>query len=260
LHRVRALAQPLAISAIYLIVFIALDFASTAFQSQQGISIWYPPDGVSLALLLVLGARFIFLPVLGSLISSFLIYGFDKVDPLALIVWAVGLAILFALAAAAWRLRSKVHPLLTNQRDVLKFVLGAFLLATPPAFFSVLALQDSGQISTLSIETAMFSWWIGETIGFLVITPFILCVVMPLLNEKIKLSKLIQRVREEKFSIVVLAAYLGMMWIVFMSGLSLQFGLYYLLFLPLVLAALRYGLRGSIAMTLFVNGEQWSFS
>ncbi|MEX1071090.1 MAG: HD domain-containing phosphohydrolase [Anaerolineales bacterium] len=252
--RTRPLVHTLAISAIYLLVFIALDFASTAFQSQRGITIWYPPDGVTLALLLVLGPRFIFLPVIGSLVSSFFIYGFNKVEPLNLFAWAVGLAILFGLTASVLRNRNNINRFLISQSEVLKFVIAMFLLATPPAFFSVLVLQNSGQIAIQSFGIAMLNWWIGEVIGLLVIAPFILCAVIPIHNEKINLSFLLQRVKKERFPIAIIASYLGMMWIVFISGFSLQYGLYYLLFLPLILAIFRYGLRGSVTLTFLING------
>jgi hypothetical protein len=58
LHRnPRSLLRAALIVAVYLIAFITLDFITKQFEELRGVVAWYPPAGLTYALLLVFGVR-----------------------------------------------------------------------------------------------------------------------------------------------------------------------------------------------------------
>ena len=66
---------PLIVSVVYLGLWLALDALASVFQARQEVSLWYPPTGLSFALLLVFGLRYAPLllltdPLHGLVVSS----------------------------------------------------------------------------------------------------------------------------------------------------------------------------------------------
>jgi integral membrane sensor domain MASE1 len=49
---------PLIVSVVYLALWLGLDAIASVFQARQEVSLWYPPTGLSFALLLVFGLRY----------------------------------------------------------------------------------------------------------------------------------------------------------------------------------------------------------
>ena len=61
------------IGLLTIVIYVLLDRSTVFFQMWSGISAWYPPVGLSLALLIGLGTRYV--PVL--LLSAFIAAKFD---------------------------------------------------------------------------------------------------------------------------------------------------------------------------------------
>ena len=72
----------------YICIFVLLDLLTLGFQSFPNVVIWYPPDGVSFALLLALGWQYAPALLITSLISSLFIYKIS-VPPGSILIWAV---------------------------------------------------------------------------------------------------------------------------------------------------------------------------
>jgi len=62
------------IVAVYLIAFIILDFITKQFAGLPGIVAWYPPAGLTYALLLVFGVPFTPAVTIALFLSSLFIY------------------------------------------------------------------------------------------------------------------------------------------------------------------------------------------
>src|SRR5258706_16456097 len=159
--------------AAYLVGFIALDRLSLAFQIYPGVVAWYPPDGLSFALLLVFGWRFMPVVALASLISSSLVYQLAIPSP-ALFVWAIVLSTIYASAAAILRDYVHIDPQLRNLRDVLWLIIFTMIVSAVLALISVPALVASGDVPTAERLHAIIHGWIGEAVGALTIAPLIL--------------------------------------------------------------------------------------
>src|SRR5258706_16437368 len=133
------------IMVAYLVGFILLDQASLAFQIYPGVVAWYPPDGLSFALLLVFGWRFMPAVTLASLVSSSLVYQIALPSP-ALIVWAIVLSTIYAIAAAVLRDYVRIDLQLHNLRDVLWLIIFTMIGSALLALISIPALIDSGAV------------------------------------------------------------------------------------------------------------------
>lgn len=44
--------------AVYLGLWLTLDAIALIFEAREGVSLWYPPTGLTFALLLVFGVRY----------------------------------------------------------------------------------------------------------------------------------------------------------------------------------------------------------
>ena len=166
---------------LYLITFSLLDQLTHTLQLFPGVVAWYPPDGLSLAFLLTFGAGFTPAVTLASLISSLIIYRFST--PLGpILVWAVILSALYGINALLLRRQVRIDPQLKNLRDTLWLILTSAIVSTVLAVISVSTLINYGEIPASQYFNAFVEWWIGEMIGVLVFTPFLLVHGMPWLK------------------------------------------------------------------------------
>jgi len=166
---------------LYFITFSTLDQLTQRLQLFPGVVAWYPPDGISVAFLLTFGIGFTPAFTLASLISSLFIY--RLATPLApILVWAVILSIVYGIIAFLLRNRVRITLSLQNLRDILLLILFSAIGSTVLALISILNLVNYGQVPSSQFFITLLQWWIGEMIGVLVFTPFLLIHVMPWLK------------------------------------------------------------------------------
>lgn len=53
-----AARRPFGVLATYVVAWMALDFATESLTGNLGVSLWFAPTGLSLALLLIFGVRY----------------------------------------------------------------------------------------------------------------------------------------------------------------------------------------------------------
>ncbi len=163
---------------VYIVAFFILDWLTLNFESLPNVVAWYPPSGLSFALLLALGGGFAPILAITSFISNFFVYKVSaQVGPL--IIWSIVVSVIYGLATVFLRRRVRFDPQLKNMRDVVWLIVTS---ASVSAILSVLAVHasvSSGILSLADQVIAIFTWWIGETVGVLIMTPFLLIYVMP---------------------------------------------------------------------------------
>jgi PAS domain S-box-containing protein/putative nucleotidyltransferase with HDIG domain len=166
---------------IYLITFTALDQLTHTLQLFSGVVAWYPSDGLSLAFLLTFGTGFTPVFILASLISSFIVFRLSApVGPL--LVWAVILSAVYGIDAWLLRHRAHIDPQLKNLHDTLWLILSSAIVSTLLAVIAVSAFVKYGIVPSSQYFNAFVQWWIGEMVGVLVFTPFLLVHAMPWLK------------------------------------------------------------------------------
>ena len=149
-----------------------LGFAASAVHPI--VSSAWPPSGIALAALLLMGRRF--WPAIT--IGAFVVNLTAGIAPLVAAGIAVGNTLEAVVAASLVTsiagLRSSPKPL-GRLRDVLGLVvLGAIASTTVSATIGVTVLTAFGGAPSIPYGTAWLAWWTGDAIGILLVTPFLL--------------------------------------------------------------------------------------
>ena len=169
----RRLWRIVLIVAFYFVAFIILDFISQQFEGQPGIVAWYPAAGLTYAILLVFGVRFTPAATLVLLISSLFIYRMPQ-SPFLIILWALIASLIYGMAALFLRKGVHFDWQLRKFRDVSWLIATTVLVSALLAVLSVFSSALSGGIPKSEILLEVFHWWVGETVGVLTVTPFLL--------------------------------------------------------------------------------------
>lgn len=238
--RFRQGAVPLA----FLGAYVGLEWLSFIHE-YKGVPItpWNPGLGVLFALMILGGPVYALLLFTGVVISETLVLKTNLQWPIILGIAAIIAAV---YGAAAWLARSRftLDVSLRKLRDV-GVLLGAGLAG---ALFATLLLSLllvlEPNLSWADVVIALTPLLVGDTIGIAVVTPLVMRAMhphrLPLLSAKVAAE------------IVLYAALIaGSLWIIAAAGAVNGVKLFYLLFVPVVLAALRFGLDGAcVALAL----------
>jgi HD-GYP domain-containing protein (c-di-GMP phosphodiesterase class II)/integral membrane sensor domain MASE1 len=258
----RRIWKPALIVIVYLVIFLALDHATLAFLTRPGVTLWYPPEGLSFALLLAFGVRFAPAFLLAVITSNFWTFG-APAPALSLLLWSIFITFVYTLVAALLRHQLKIDLTLRRIKDVILFVLLSLFASTILGLAVVTSFDTyfPNEPHALSNYLVVFSqWWTGEAIGLLTVTPFVLIVIVPALRTfSARWSeghRITWHLPARPILMEMLAQLISIfltLWIIFKSGLDLKYGLYYLAFLPLLWISLRHGIAGAAAAILAIN-------
>jgi signal transduction histidine kinase/DNA-binding response OmpR family regulator/integral membrane sensor domain MASE1 len=245
------------------VVFLLLDRSSTAFEIWANVEpAWYLPVGLAWALLLGGGMEYAPVVVIASIIAA--VFNYHR----ALISWT-GIpganAIYIGYIAGAVLLRSRwpVDPRLRHLRDVGRFTLAMLIGVIPSGVIGVLALLGDGVIHRSDYLQTMLRWWAGDSISIVSVTAFLLIYVFPRLDSWMTAGgprnathagprpgwvswKKVEKVAQLASMVIVL-------WVVFWCHAASTYHLLYILFIPVLWAAVRDGLAGATLGTLVIN-------
>jgi signal transduction histidine kinase/integral membrane sensor domain MASE1/ActR/RegA family two-component response regulator len=158
------------IAAIY---FVAAKIGlSLAFMNVSVSPVW-PPAGVAIAAMLWYGYRAMPGVALGALLANYLLTDVPFA-PSAII--AVGNTLEAVTALYLLRRFAESRNPFNRAFDVLKFVVFAALISTAvPATIGNLVLCISGHEQWHDFQRLWLTWWAGDGVGALLVTPLILC-------------------------------------------------------------------------------------
>lgn len=169
-----------AISALALIYFIAGKLSlQLAFLNASASPVW-PPAGIAIAALLVLGYRVSPAIFVGAFFVNFLTAGN--------ILTSLGIASGNTLEAicGAWlvnRFASGAR-VFGRPQDVFKFALAALVSTTVSPAFGVTSLAVGGFAQWASYGPIWLTWWLGDASGVLVMAPLLLLWSVPASQRK----------------------------------------------------------------------------
>lgn len=223
---------------IFLALYVALEWLSFIHE-YKGVPItpWNPGLGVVFALMIFAGPVYAAVLFVGVIISETLVLKTNLQWPIILGI----AAIITAVYAGATMLARRVLRLdvsLIHLRDVI-VLLGAGLLGALLAtlMFSIMLILEPG-LDWADVIIALVPLLVGDTIGIAVVTPLVLRILhkhpLPALSGLLALE-----------IALYLALIIGALWIIAAMGPAEGVEFFYLLFLPVVLASLRYGLDGA---------------
>jgi PAS domain S-box-containing protein len=259
-------AQRLAVRLAFVLLYVVLDRLSVYFQIWSGISAWYPPIGLALALLMDLGMAFVPWYVLAACLSSVLNY---HVALSSYGFWFAPLVIIGGYAGVAYILGRyrKSGEGFAQLNEVLRFVAVALCGSFAVSAGGVWGVLQDGGLTESQYPQAVLNWWAGDAVALICVTPFLLVHVTPWLlrierggdrGPSVESApELRPSLREawthaaetgaQAFSIFLV------IWIVFGWNLPRRHEFFYLFFLPIVWIAVRRGLPGATAGIMALN-------
>jgi two-component system, LuxR family, sensor kinase FixL len=230
----------------FIVIYIVVEKLSLVYKLDGlGITLWGPSAGLSLVLLLTRGLSFAPFIFLASLIADFAVYLGPRglVAPTATsAVLAVGLSVL------AWTLQrvSNFGRGRAGLADVVALLLVVLVGNLVIAFLYCGALYSTGLLAPSRFILAVRNFWIGDTVGMITLVPAVPTLLW-MLSAAVRTPS-----RGRVFDAVIfLVAVFAALWVIFGVANAQEYQFFYLLFLPIVLVAIRAGYAGvSVALLL----------
>lgn len=236
-----------AVSAGYIALYCLLDWASYIHPFHSlNITPWNPAAAFSVALLLLGGLPFAPVVAIAIYLSEYLVRDLPA-PPLVTVLIALLITAGYALTAQLIRRGTLGDFPDLSLRGLLRtsgvIVAGSFL--TGMVFVGT--LQFMQLLTFATFWEALWRYWIGDLVGLLVTLPLLLLLWLPVRRERLLAAVL----RWEAALLGSLIA--GALWLVFAYSQGEEFKFFYVFFLPVIWAAVRYGLEGAALAGLAVQ-------
>jgi diguanylate cyclase (GGDEF)-like protein/PAS domain S-box-containing protein len=255
------LYKQLLLGVLFVVAFLILDGSSTASQGWEGAPPWYLPVGLSLPLLLCGGRRYVPVLFVSSVVAAVVNYQRPILSwcglpgSIAIYLGYVGGA---AILRRHWRIDTKLGTL----RDVGRYIVISLGAAILSALFGVLTLLGDGRISRSDALRTATVWFASDSLAIITFTPFVLVYVAPLVGRWLSSGSKVRlpapwRGHFSPTEILELTAQSGFVvftiWLVFGYAPAIPYQPLYLLFVPVIWAAVRRGLPGTVLTTFAIS-------
>jgi PAS domain S-box-containing protein len=259
--------RQLLVAVCFVVVYVLVDRTTVAFQIWAEISAWYPPTGLALAALIGLGWRYAPVILLAECIASVVNYHLP-VRSYSFLIGNTEFILVYTMAAVLLRRVVKIDWRLRTMRDVTWLLLIATCASCIVAFVGTRFLQADGLIPEKGYLLATMNWWVGDAVAIGSIVPFSLIYIVPRLRRYLRYSEsggtadeATRRVGRHELrgygraleTGLFAASIVAVLWAALSGRFSSGSEMFYLLFLPLILVAVRRGLRGATAAILVLD-------
>jgi signal transduction histidine kinase len=237
-HSSGSLIRAAALVTAYVAAYVVLDFVSYVHPvAPFAITPWNPPPGLSLALLLAFGVRYAPALLVASILAEVLVRGGGA--PLhEMAMYGAILTIGYTATAAVLLRTLKLDPRFTSVRDLFVFTATVAASALVISALYVGAHVMAGRFGWSDFTDNALQFWVGDVIGILVTTPFLLVHGRRLAEGRLRIG--FEALLQACAIVVVLA-------IVFSMPDVEAAKFFYLLFLPLIWISVRHGFEGATA-------------
>lgn len=234
------------VAAGFIVAYVFLERVSYIHPIGFGLTPWSPPAGLGLALLLVFGLRYWPALLVAALAAAVLVRGHPVSFAAVAALSAVLAAGYTALAAALLKVLGG-NPRLATLGGLWRF--SAMTVAGSIAVCSayIVAHVVLGLIEWPGFFASFMHFWVGELIGIIVTTPFLLV----LAAWRRGATPATATPRPEAW--LQAAALVAVLAVLFALTEEQAVGHFYLLFLPLIWVAVRSGFTGATAAVLGVQ-------
>jgi integral membrane sensor domain MASE1 len=228
------------VALLFIGAYVLLDYVSFVFPlAPFGFTPWNPSIGLSFAVILLGGRQYLPLLFIAPFIADLLLR-----QSLPLWVQAIAASVIGVGYCGATMVlidpRLRFDPTLSSLRDLFILLLVAGVSSGLVALIYAAVFVLAGLLTWQQYPFAALHHWVGDAIGIFVVTPFLL--------------SLFTTPRFPRFSIEMggqLAAIGLAFYMIFGFDRAAEYQFFYLLFLPIVWIAARYGLEG-VSVGLFV--------
>jgi signal transduction histidine kinase len=227
----------LTIALAYTACYVLLDWISYVYPlAHFGITPWNPQTGLSFALIILFGLEFLPWLFVAPLLADVLVRQFPLPPVPQLLFVLVSGACYGAAAAFLLSLRIGFDPTLSSRRSLLWLMAAAIASIAVVAAAHVFILVQFDLLPAADFLLATLRAFVGDLIGVMIFTPFLLILFT---------RRRLPRPTWETAVLVLLVAVA--LWLVFGFAESFRFQLFYILFIPVVWTAIRFGLEGVTA-------------
>jgi two-component system, LuxR family, sensor kinase FixL len=222
------------------VAYVALEWISFMHESKGlPLTPWNPGLGLAFACLVLGGPAYAIALFAGVIIAEIVVLrstlGWPAIVAIAAIV-AAG----FAFVATVIRKEFRLDVGLAHLRDVITLLLAAFVGAVAITLLLAVVLLTGGTLGFGDIVSAGPVSVLGDVLGIAVMTPLVLRFARRWREWTLRL--LANRIPEfALFAVGIVAA----LWLIARTESAEDYTLFHLLFLPVVVAAVRHGLDGA---------------
>jgi diguanylate cyclase (GGDEF)-like protein/PAS domain S-box-containing protein len=261
----RLIVRHIVLSLCFVALYVLLNRSDILMETQLAYTVWYPPTGLALALMLGISPWYASLVCLADAISGSFIYH----QPLA--SWSEmfgppAVAAVYAGAAIILRGPLRIDLGLNHRRDVVRYVFVTITAAVCATTIGVACLVADHTISRDQYWRALFNWFSGDSIALVGVAPFLLIHVFPWVRRQLLLCVPRSGTRANELKprdtgvrVGTFAEALGqgasivlLLWIMFGPTLA-PMQLFYLSFVPILWIAMRHGIKRAATGVLALN-------
>lgn len=240
-----SVARQIAGAVLLGVLYYATARAGLGLGAVSGFAalVW-PPTGIALAALFLWGPRFWPAVAAGAFFANYHT-GAPLLVALGIAAGNAGEAALGAHLLRRWGFTLPI----ARAKDAFAYVILACLAATLVSpTVGVTSLLAGGVVQGSAFGITWFSWWIGDVLGALVVGTLIILVVSAIRTK--------YRLRRPVEALALFAALVVVSMMAFTEPFGVRTGslpIAYMVFVPLLWAALRFGPLGSVVATLIVS-------
>jgi diguanylate cyclase (GGDEF)-like protein/PAS domain S-box-containing protein len=254
------LYKQLLLGVLFLATFLISDGSSTAAQRWEGAPPWYLPVGLTLALLLCAGKRYVPVVFFSSLVAALVNYHRPLLSWCGL-PGSVAIYLGYLGGATILRGRWRIDLRFGTLKDVGRYIVISLGAAIFSALSGILTLLGDGRIRSSEALGTAIEWWVSDALAIIAFAPFLLVYVAPLVGRWLSSGSRVRLpARREPFSateILELTAQCGFVvfaiWFVFDYPPAIPYQPLYLLFVPVIWVAVRRGLPGAVLTTFSIS-------
>lgn len=245
-HRTR-LVDTVRVALLFSASYFLLNEVSFIYPLQElNITPWDPQPALAVALLFLRGRFWLPWAFATVFFTEFFIRDLPVSVPTKLLLAAL-LTCGYAVIAGALRRTLEISPDLATRKDVISMAVAVVLGAGAVGTVYVGALSLCELLPVQLYPSALFRFWLGNSIGMLVILPLLFFLADP--TRRYELWALMRnREAAMPFALVI-----GVLAVVFLRDEAEQYKLFYLLFLPIIWIAARHGLAAALVAVAIIQ-------
>jgi len=248
----------------FIAAFLILDGSSTASQRWEGAPPLYLPVGLSLAVLLCGGWRFVPAVLAASVVAAVVNYH-RPIFSWCGLPGSVAIYFGYIGAATSLRRRRRFDAKVWTPTDVGRYIAAGLGGAVSSAGFGVLTLLGDGRIRQSEILRAMADWWVSDVLAIITFSPLLLFYIAPVVDRWLKGRRVRHPMPRRTWwpknsSIAEILEGLAQsgcvvfaIWFVFEYAPARSYQPLYLLFVPVIWVAVRRGLAGAVLINFAIS-------